>query len=746
MPTNSSPPHGSGKEMLSSFVDKAKGSVSAATDSVLNHLATATYSSVNSITHSLNEAMSKDAYLQLHAPSFIGRDFAFLMNNPDERELVLQYYNMLPDDEYTSLREERDIDGLIAVFRPEKEESNDCGTCTKTLSIATLQLYCYGCQTYHCKECVTRSIAMLEYGFFSEVHVCEICYYRILEQRSTALEKWIVAYRVHPFLQESLSPYPPREESRLERSDRYLNHYAVVGKYVGARSIAQGLVALSQFGRFGLLAVVFKGQLRDMLEMLSYVFGLDEDEESKGLSAFLKNNSSLLFAGYYQMTWDCETRGNYQAREAIFDSLPEPDTWSLENLRRYSVFAHISYQYTAFEVQLLLSTQLGFEMIHYRDTGFVSKDAKFGIFANRTEKIVVLAVRGTKTPGDIASDLKADTMELPLDLDSGNEVESGANLVHSGIGAVAMFLVKETQGILEEFSCNGYKVVVVGHSLGAAVGSLVTLMLSSSVPGIHCYAYGCPPCVSGALVPRLKDLVTTAITMDDIVPRLKLSTVKKLITKLKVLDYKQDFDQDFAAFRKTTLLQGGKMQRRAAPVVPEETSVEHWVELRDKEEEVTTTIETVHPLGQDVFVPGNIVLLHERRGVSMAVHVEHDSEYLNRISLVPNAASAHTCRTYINMLNQATTLSSATPQILERHWSHFAEADTCDRCQYPFSWYCPSDSSATVRLEKANCYCCGNLMCKKCCVSEGPVPKYGLLLPVPICDKCHLNRSNLIQN
>ena len=58
-------------------------------------------------------------------------------------------------------------------------------------------------------------------------------------------------------------------------------------------------------------------------------------------------------------------------------------------------------------------------------------------------------------------------------------------------------------------SCNvqGYRVVTVGHSLGAGVSALVALLLRPRYPNIFCYAYS-PP---GALM--RSELILKTLTL-----------------------------------------------------------------------------------------------------------------------------------------------------------------------------------------------------------------------------------------
>ena len=83
-----------------------------------------------------------------------------------------------------------------------------------------------------------------------------------------------------------------------------------------------------------------------------------------------------------------------------------------------------------------------------------------------------------------------------------------------------------------------YKLVVIGHSLGAGTASLLTLLLRELLPQriqIHCHAFA-PPCVLSPNLALLHtDLITSYILGSDCVPRLSYASVqqlKELTTKL----------------------------------------------------------------------------------------------------------------------------------------------------------------------------------------------------------------------
>ena len=75
-----------------------------------------------------------------------------------------------------------------------------------------------------------------------------------------------------------------------------------------------------------------------------------------------------------------------------------------------------------------------------------------------------------------------------------------------------------------------YKVVVVGHSLGAGTASLLTILLKDEYPlkDIQCYAYA-PPCVlSAELALSCSNIITSYALGDDCVPRLSFGSIELL--------------------------------------------------------------------------------------------------------------------------------------------------------------------------------------------------------------------------
>jgi pimeloyl-ACP methyl ester carboxylesterase len=83
-------------------------------------------------------------------------------------------------------------------------------------------------------------------------------------------------------------------------------------------------------------------------------------------------------------------------------------------------------------------------------------------------------------------------------------------------------------GQLEKYP--GYGFVVCGHSLGAGVTALFTLLFNTEHPEvpIHGYAFASPAVMSANLSVACTSLITTSVLGDDLVPRISFGSIEDL--------------------------------------------------------------------------------------------------------------------------------------------------------------------------------------------------------------------------
>jgi sn1-specific diacylglycerol lipase len=202
-----------------------------------------------------------------------------------------------------------------------------------------------------------------------------------------------------------------------------------------------------------------------------------------------------------------------------------------------------------------------------RDLAYLSRDnAAVGLLPYyiallRPEKVVVLAIRGTGSLADLATDVAA----LPVNAAAWAPPEAGggaaAFTAHAGVLAAADALWKDlsTHGVLDalldpprepaeaiaeehgrsaaaaavvaaNLGATGWHLVVTGHSLGAGVAARVACRLRSAGRAARCWAFA-PP---GGLVSRdfaacCVPFVTSVAVGKDAIPRLSLPTLDSLL-------------------------------------------------------------------------------------------------------------------------------------------------------------------------------------------------------------------------
>ncbi|KYQ93248.1 hypothetical protein DLAC_11642 [Tieghemostelium lacteum] len=152
---------------------------------------------------------------------------------------------------------------------------------------------------------------------------------------------------------------------------------------------------------------------------------------------------------------------------------------------------------------------------------------------------IVLAIRGTFHARDVLSDLVA--KEAPF--------QDG--FAHAGILKCAenkfqelghiLYLHYQKQMNLQQKS---YTIVVCGHSLGAGVAALFTMIFHQKYPQIpiHCYAYAPPSLTSTevSLNRKNRELIDTFVFNDDIVPRLCYASMEHLLELVLCILKKND--------------------------------------------------------------------------------------------------------------------------------------------------------------------------------------------------------------
>lgn len=150
----------------------------------------------------------------------------------------------------------------------------------------------------------------------------------------------------------------------------------------------------------------------------------------------------------------------------------------------------------------------------------------YTICLDHETKSVVMAFRGTFSFGDVVTDLTASTK--PIQLPGYPDF-----LVHKGmLKTVSAILEKlDEEQILEDAfdKVPGYKLVVVGHSLGSGCACIFSMLLKERYPDLRCFCYS----PTGALLNEAaaeftEEFVTSLVLGQDVISRLNVPNTHKL--------------------------------------------------------------------------------------------------------------------------------------------------------------------------------------------------------------------------
>ncbi|XP_039773321.1 diacylglycerol lipase-beta-like isoform X2 [Panicum virgatum] len=262
------------------------------------------------------------------------------------------------------------------------------------------------------------------------------------------------------------------------------------------------------------------------------------------------------------------------------------------------------------------------------------REAAYFVVVLHDKRTVVIGVRGTETPEDLITDGLcrecAFTME---DLDGLiNEKTPAAtrervistfpHYGHGGIVEAARELFMQLNectgentssgrlGFLSTLlgqgsECHGYKVRIVGHSLGGAVATVLGMMLFGKYPDVHVYAYGPLPCVDFIIAEACSHFVTSIICNYEFSSRLSINSILRL-RSAAISALSDNSPADTAMIQKLArrilhvnryhdngthgpnddIIEGYSDRRTAGTAVPNETQISHQDLLCNTEPEL----------------------------------------------------------------------------------------------------------------------------------------------------------------
>ncbi|EKG02819.1 hypothetical protein TCSYLVIO_006148 [Trypanosoma cruzi] len=163
----------------------------------------------------------------------------------------------------------------------------------------------------------------------------------------------------------------------------------------------------------------------------------------------------------------------------------------------------------------------------------------FFVVIDQSTDAVVVTIRGTMSFADCITDMVVNPVLLEVpDAEREANTTPADYYVHGGMQRGALYVLQELResGVLDRILHEDFKklnVVVLGHSLGAGVASILSIMLWSTEPTLRgrlrCIAYAPPGgLLSPALVAYSERFIVGCLAGNDIVPRLATHTLADL--------------------------------------------------------------------------------------------------------------------------------------------------------------------------------------------------------------------------
>ncbi|KAL7533981.1 hypothetical protein ACHAXR_005566 [Thalassiosira sp. AJA248-18] len=187
------------------------------------------------------------------------------------------------------------------------------------------------------------------------------------------------------------------------------------------------------------------------------------------------------------------------------------------------------------------ATMLAHAGLEKSDIAYASFEAGFYetpycIIIDRKWKSIVLSIRGSLTLEDCVVDVLLDPS--PLDALGEKYGFSGAGqYCHGGVLECTNWLHEDLmrhkilQKLLlgEHAEFSDYTLRIVGHSLGAGIGVILSLMLRNTYPSLRCLCYSPPGgLLTWKLAKECSEFVNSFILDSDIIPRLSVDNMERL--------------------------------------------------------------------------------------------------------------------------------------------------------------------------------------------------------------------------
>jgi hypothetical protein len=273
---------------------------------------------------------------------------------------------------------------------------------------------------------------------------------------------------------------------------------------------------------------------------------------------------------------------------------------------------------------------------------------------DRNAKVALISVKGTSALSDMITDacgvpVRYNMTEIS---ESGEAGDTTTVSCHEGILDASLAMAEDVQPLVEElFLPAGYKVLLVGHSLGAGVACMLGLLLRARIPALRrpkklrpledlfvkdtsskdslpleVIAFAPPPMLNLEAAIATSNFVTSIVNNDDMIPRASLSNLVYLLRFLAIIDEKleekglrPDGPKGAVLLLKKVLVDSRSSDEEDASADVIMTAKEIFDGLNEARGEGDNSefgdyrIEAMEDLDH-LYVPGRVVVVYEKLG------------------------------------------------------------------------------------------------------------------------------------
>lgn len=355
------------------------------------------------------------------------------------------------------------------------------------------------------------------------------------------------------------------------------------------------------------------------------------NSEEKGGGYNRTSDLNVSFLAYLQMLWQIKSR-RANSRDELYRGAGEREIPKelLEGADEMFELADLAYnEHESGEDIKVVLKGMGYDLIKHDTTtpvpGYlghyiaISNDgsseedntsSSLEKKEKRKEKIAIIGCKGTSTFEDFLTDMCANSVEYTLEHPF---YEGGSNTIrcHEGVYISSQRLVADLLPLVKNLLIpSGYKIVIVGHSLGAGCAAIVSLLLRASIPSLQdsdklkVWAFASPPVLDLDSSRGCSSFVTTVVNNCDVIPRANIGPFVVTVRLLRAVN-KRLKERNLGV---TDLLLKDWMKKSHEDLKEEEMLM--------SVEEIVSTIADAIARGDDhdpdhLYVPGKVLLLYD---------------------------------------------------------------------------------------------------------------------------------------